>query len=701
MRHRRSFLLSVISIMLFSPGFSEAQLWSGIINSSRAADWSQAGIRGGIPSGSWSQCGSAIAPYSGAATTINNALAACTANHYVLLGPGTFILSSGISFGTSNVVLRGSGADSTFLVFTGTGAGCFGSAITVQGACQYVNGGEGNVCDWTGGYSQGATSITIANCGSTTPAMGSISNLHVGSILIGDQLDDVNDPGTIWNCENSSTSAGPTCAGTIQGGESRTNGTCNSSMCARSQQQGEVVTSITSAGGGNYTIGISPGLYMPNWRSGRLPQVWYASSVIVNSGIENLSVDTSSGGGGSAFSIGVCNGCWVKGVRSIKAARSHVRFNTAVHSVVRDNYFYANQTGGSVSYGVEIGGGWNNMVENNIFQQITDSDPSCTGACAGNVIGYNFDVYNIYNSSYYIVPPFFQHASGDSYNLWEGNVGSGYGADMIHGTHHFETVFRNLFPGWQSHCYGGTDCRSQTIPIILQAGSRYFNVIGNVMGQPSYHTTYECSAQTSNTYCSASYQVGGYDKMIYELNYTGLGYSGPFNFCTSVACGTTSNYDPQTSAYLMRWGNYDVVNDAARFVAAEVPSAIATFPNPVPASHTLPASLYYSSKPSWFGASAAWPSNGPDVTSGNLGMCSGGAYAGMAATSGSQCTGGNLVSAWAGHANANPAMLCFLNTMGGPPDGTGSELTFNANSCYGSSSGSRLNPPSGLSAAVK
>jgi hypothetical protein len=43
-----------------------------------------------------------------------------------------------------------------------------------------------------------------------------------------------------------------------------------------------------------------------------------------------------------------------------------------------------------------------------------------------------------------------------------------------------------------------------------------------------------------------------------------------------------------------------------------------------------------------------------------------------------------LATGWAGHANANPALNCYLNVLGGAPDGSGSVITnFNAASCYG------------------
>ena len=34
-----------------------------------------------------------------------------------------------------------------------------------------------------------------------------------------------------------------------------------------------------------------------------------------------------------------------------------------------------------------------------------------------------------------------------------------------------------------------------------------------------------------------------------------------------------------------------------------------------------------------------------------------------------------MVQAFGGHANANPAMNCYLNIMNGPPDGTGGVLS--------------------------
>jgi hypothetical protein len=541
----------------------------------------------------------------------------------------------------------------------------------MDGNCQWVGGGEGNVCDFTGGYGQGSTTITLANCGSTTPSLGSLSNLKVGSLLILDQVDEAQDTGNIWNCSTEGV-----CANTIQGGEERTNGPSVNGVNLRSQQQGVIVTGIS----GN-TVTISPGLYMPNWRSSQAPQAWFASTFLTNAGVENLSFDATNSGATSTVEILGCLGCWVKGVRGTNANRSHVRFLFSAHSVLRDSYFFANQSNASVSYGAEIMGGWNNVIENNIFQQDTDSEPSCSGGCAGNVIDYNFDINNVYTATTgFMQAGFYQHASGDTYNLWEGNIGPGYNADPVHGTHHFETVFRNQLLGMNQAQCNGSPCTLNTVPVTLAAGSRYMNIIGNVLGTKGYDNSYTCL--TTSSACANS------ETSIYDLQQTQENAGQPdtslASFCLSPSCSSHGDYDPEVTSYLFRWGNWDVVNSSAQFNASEVPSGSATYPNPVPASHTLPPSFYYSAKPSWWPSGKAWPPIGPDVTNGNLLICTSGTYSGDYVTSSAQCGGGSSTTAVAGLVNSIPAMDCYLNTMNGPPNGTGSALSFNAASCYSS-----------------
>src|SRR5437879_1415262 len=110
-------------LLLMAPTSARAQLWSGIIDPSRAINWSNAGIPGGIPNRT-TICAT-LTPGSTSAQ-INSAIASCPANQVVFLSAGTYTIGSGINFGGhSNVTLRGAGADQTILSFTG-GDNCGG-----------------------------------------------------------------------------------------------------------------------------------------------------------------------------------------------------------------------------------------------------------------------------------------------------------------------------------------------------------------------------------------------------------------------------------------------------------------------------------------------------------------------------------------------------------------------------------------------
>jgi hypothetical protein len=262
------------------------------------------------------------------------------------------------------------------------------------------------------------------------------------------------------------------------------------------------------------------------------------------------------------------------------------------------------------------------------------------GSASGTVFGHNFATDDFYAASAnWMMGSNWLHGAGSDMILMEGNQGAGFIADNIHGTHHFVTTFRNQFIGWE------TGKSAQTTPIHIYEGSRYMNVIGNVLGKQSYHTQYQDLTSTG-TNSNVS---------IYTLGWAGNG--GTNGCCPN---------DPQVAASLMRWGNFDVVNGAAQFNSAEVPSGLSLYANPVPASHTLPASFYLSAKPSWWGT-MPWPAVGPDVSGGTDST---------------------------GHVFANPAQSCFTSTS---KDANGI-LIFNANNCY--PPGTRPLPPTNIRAVA-
>jgi hypothetical protein len=202
--------------------------------------------------------------------------------------------------------------------------------------------------------------------------------------------------------------------------------------------------------------------------------------------------------------------------------------------------------------------------------------------------------------------------------LIEGNDGQSFQSDNVHGTHAFQTLFRNFFHG--------DPARSDNTTIIhLWAYSRYFNMVGNVLGRTGYYDTYETNSGSSK---SGIYGFGEPD------------------------VGAHVQPDALTRSTSMRWGNFDTVTGGVRFVAAEVPSKLASFSTPVPATQRLPPSLYLAVKPSWLG-DVAWPPIGPDVMGGN-------------------------VPGYAGHANEIAARKCYRSS----PRSNGI-LDFNGQACYG------------------
>jgi hypothetical protein len=218
--------------------------------------------------------------------------------------------------------------------------------------------------------------------------------------------------------------------------------------------------------------------------------------------------------------------------------------------------------------------------------------------------------------------------------------------DAVHGNGGLQTIFRNQVRGYAP--YVGT---RNTQAIHLYFGQRGYNVIGNVLGQPSFTTNYV-----------------GADPSVFMLG-------------DQAWSGGPTDGGVQTTAML--WGNYDVVTNAVRWCGdstntgwtttcastSEVPTGIGTYANAVPSTQTLPASFYYSSKPSWWPSSKAWPPIGPDVTGGTLYQSTG------SATWVSMSIGG--------HAYSIPAADCYKNVMGGSADGLGPVLSFNESSCYG------------------
>lgn len=675
-------------LLLFLVGFSltaSAQNWSQFLDPSRAVDWTSAGFT--IPNYT-TNCATqpSLATGSGAAsantTSIQNALNSCDATHNVVNIPAGTFYTNGILYGTQGKqVLRGAGPNSTTIIFA-KGNGCAGGLseglCMRDGGARYNGSGEvlpggSQACLWTGGYGKDSTTITLSSCGGTPPT---------GKTIILDQANDTSNTNGIYICDTNSANCG------YEGTGGGNNNGRSIGGITHSQQQVTKVTGVTSTGGNSYTVTISPGVYFSNIRSGQAPGAWWPGTV-QNDGVESMTLD----GATLDSTIGMydCLQCWVKNVRSINGGRNHVDLYQSAQDVIRDSYFYGAQSHYSESYAVESEESSGFLVENNIFQQVTA--PIMYGQASGAVVGYNFSINDVYDGSpSYVDASFSSHNAGNDMNLFEGNNFVGIWADDAWGSSSQTTYFRNMLNGWQS------GKSASTFPIMSRAYNRGFNIVGNVLGQPGYHNQYQAYATSTSAGTGSSSE----DTSIYSLGWAGTGAS-----CSS---GAVTNCDPLVSSTLMRWGNYDTVTNGVKWDTAEAsPAAVPYLKSNFTSSyfsslsHSLPASLYYSGNPSWWPGSKAWPAVGPDVSTGNLGTCTG-TFSGSQATSSTHCSGGTLANSWAAHATSTPAQDCYLNTMHGPPDGTGGVLKFDASQCYGSSSGgggTGPSSPTGLTATVQ
>lgn len=625
----KKFLYVLAFLTLFFTPSAHAQSWSGVLSSARAIDWTSAGLPLTFPDGestsnAWTppvrtQCGVTVSGGS-SVSTINSAMAACPTGHYVLLGPGTFNINSATVtlYAQNGITLRGSGPQATTVIFTGSTEVDFSNAGFGAPFCP----------TWATGFSQGATSLTVTGC-TSTPVMGQLLQLQ--------------------QCDSgfSGVSTNPLTVGTGCGvGASFDNGglyACGLVVpCQRAgegtgtpynQKQIVYVTSV-SGSAGNFTIGFTPGLYMPNWgvtinSQYSTPLVsWLVGAHVVapyGDGLEDLTIyeqsDTPSSG--HVVALTNCYACWVKGVRIISNDTSGfpipIFVNGSKNYLVANNYlFNVLSLSGQFGPGIQTSSVSDGLLLNNKTTGSVGWEGE--GALSGDVIAYN-DVNDTFTMD---TNGWFEHGPIDPFMLVEGNNVDSDQDDDTHGTHFLATRFRERIRG----------CDNPYAVIPHHSGfdlgnyARFENLIGNVIGDSA---------------CSLS---------IYQTSTNGV-----YNYSFGISTGEPSHFDPLTGATAMRWGNWDSVTNAVRWCGnssnpgwattcsstSEVPTSLSgaavPFQNSVPASFTLPASFFLSTTAhpsggtglSWWKVCTAWssfpstcsststppfPPIGPDVTGG-------------------------------------------------------------------------------------
>lgn len=536
-------------------------------------------------------------------TAINNAISSCAANQVVTLPSGTYYYNGFRFDGDNNVTVRGAGTGTggTQLNLVSTlscrGYGSIACVINDLNLADYIPDNPNNISTWSAGYTRGTTSITVTRTtGSTAPVAG--MDIHL------DQLEDGHTdqwPNELWDC-GLDDSAAAECSDEGGGGIGRT-----------SRRTTETHRIASVSGTNPYTITLATGLIMDNWSGSKTPQAYWSnitSGPITGVGIENIYFDISgstcaSNDDNRGIVFFNARDSWIKNIRVHDPCRGHVLLFQSTHISIVNSYFEEGQFHTNRSYGIEDFGSMQNLYENNIFQRV--AAPIMRQGAIGSVARYNYQVDDGYDaSSDTFMQAFCQHhTAGTHYNLCEGNDALGMKGDVIHGTTHLQTSFRNYWRGWD------TNKTNEANPVKIYANDRYWNIVGDVLGTSTYHTAYGSG--------------GGSGSTIYAI---GNDYGVP---------GVP--FDTHVAESLFRWGNYDTATGAVHWCGAagntgwattcastsEVPTTLTKYAQTVPATETLPSSLSLSAKPSYFG-SVTWPPFGPDVTGGNIANLSGHAY---------------------------------------------------------------------------
>jgi hypothetical protein len=574
MKCQRSIFLPLIFVLLIPFSAGAQQPWSGILDPTRAIDWTNVGVPGGIPNRT-TICAS-LTPSSSLAQ-INAALSACPSGGVVSLSAGTYNINGTINV-PSNVSLRGAGTLATILNATGTGGAVIQMGSTGPSASSSVNITSGNTA------------------GSTIIGVASTANIHVGGYIM---VTEINDPTYV-----TITTPNGICTW------------CDGSMFGGTRVRGQIVE-VESVSGNSVTI--SPALYS-NYGvapgTGPALATPFAASA-KSAGVESLQVFANNTGYAQTFSMNACAYCWIKGVFDNYTDGDHVDVTAGYRDEIRDSYFsnaYLHTAGSAdsdISLLVKTSG---TLVENNILERLHVGILVDWGA-AGNVIAYNYSYANFdVTAALVILSSFGMHGAHPQFNLFEGNVANSINWDSFWGSGSNNTNFRNQYRATDTiappfsgrgpiNWAAGVLANEQTRGIVVAFPHTNSNSVGNVLGSADAKTVSTAGLYNSGLAPFTSSVVPPanrvYNNVFYALSFgydTGSDSSGG-----DVASFDGGFWVGKASSSAFNHGNFDIASNAVIWAQG--------------VTQALPPSFFLSSRPAWWGG-VPFPAIGPDVTGG-------------------------------------------------------------------------------------
>jgi hypothetical protein len=446
-----------------------------------------------------------------------------------------------------------------------------------------------------------------------------------------------------------------------------TDGTCN--WCGNNtgwyvQDQIVEVTAIAAGSGGpGSTITIDPPLYYTPYTAsvtvqGQIEPAGAKYNVITPAttyaGYENLRVD------GSKYDVTAnsmvlfqgCFYCWANSLdvydTGSDSGSAHIEMDWSYGDEIRNSYLHDQRSGASgAGYGVYfqfVNG--DHKVENNVIRH-TRHWVVFQGGGSGVAILYNYADDQYTDDTTYLGSGRTSHGAHPFFNLFEGNVVSHITADDFWGTSSHTVFWRNWIWGDETDNWSGAqsptgDPIEGFDAVDLYQSQAYYAFVGNVLGTP----TVSSIPSGANDACQVTSSLAGHATwpsamLSIDCTTTNCGYEA------ATAPGVYSYGDSglgsaaQSDTTVIRNGNYDYdTGGVAYWDVGATNNAIAD-------------SLYYSSKPSFFGT-CRWPVAGYDQSpifalnpaeATYLGANVNGSQGGSSGSSGGSTSGGSSGSA--------------------------------------------------------
>jgi hypothetical protein len=209
------------------------------------------------------------------------------------------------------------------------------------------------------------------------------------------------------------------------------------------------------------------------------------------------------------------------------------------------------------------------------------------GGGSGIVFLYNYIDGNYTDDLAYLGASYSNHGAHPYMNLFEGNMISHFVADNHWGSSFHTVLFRNWLWGDET---GAFPVFSSNTPswgfAALEIGfdQTYYSAVGNVMGHSNLHTNWN-NATVFEPSCT--WRSSRNAPVVYALGCDSSNQSGPYRSAVRATA-------------ISHLGNYDYKTQGVAFWDGG-------------ANHTLKTSMYYDSKPAFFGT-CSWPAFGPDLS---------------------------------------------------------------------------------------